>query len=303
MCTVAQQGISIQPNIPWIIDSGASDHMAGQSQLFHSYLPSLGLNKVRIANGSFSPIAGKGKIALTPTLTLSSVMHVPKLSCNLFSVSKFTQTNNCVAKFFPSYYEFQDLGSGKTIGNAREIKGLYYFDDGAIREEQVQVAKKVSSVLDEIRLWHWRLGHPNFPYLLFPSLFKNINMSQFNCEVYELAKHQRSVFRDHPYKKSAPFTLIHSDIWCPSRVPNLSNTCWFISFIDDHSRLCWIYLMKEKSETFSIFKQFSLMVQTQFNSKIKIVCADNGTKYFSNILGSYFKDNGIIHHSSCVNTP
>ena len=48
----------------------------------------------------------------------------------------------------PSYCEFQDLGSRKTIGSAREIKGLYYFDDGAIREEQVQVAKKVPSVSD-----------------------------------------------------------------------------------------------------------------------------------------------------------
>ena len=59
--------------------------------------------------------------------------------------------------------------------------------------------------------------------------------------------------------------------------------------------------MKEKFETFS--KQFHLMVQTQFNSKIKMVCTDNGTEYFSNILGSYFKDNDIIHHYSCVNTP
>ena len=115
MCTIAQQGISIQPNIPWIIDSGASDHMKGQSQLFHSYLPSSGLNKVRITDGSFSPIPRKEEIALTLTLTLNSVLHVPKLSCNLFSVSKFTQTNNCVAKFFPSYCEFQDLGSGKRL--------------------------------------------------------------------------------------------------------------------------------------------------------------------------------------------
>ena len=161
-------------------------------------MPSAGLNKVCIADGSFSPIArkgeialtptltfnfvlhvpklscngklikkklscnGKGEISLTPTLTLNSVLHVPKLSCNLFSVGKFTQTNNCVAKFFPSYCEFQDLGLGKTIGSAREIKGLYNFDDGAIQEKQVQVAKKVPSVSDEIRPWHWRLGHHNF---------------------------------------------------------------------------------------------------------------------------------------------
>ena len=144
MCTVAQQGISIQPHIPWIIDSSAFDHMTSQSQLFHSYLPSSSLNKVHIVDGSFSPIAGKGEIALTPTLTLNFVSHVPKLSYNLFSITKFNYTNNCVAKFFPSYYEFQDLGSGKAIGSAREMKGLYYFDDGAIREEHVQMAKKSS---------------------------------------------------------------------------------------------------------------------------------------------------------------
>ena len=76
------------------------------------------------------------------------------------------------------------------------------------------MAKKFPYVSDEIRLWHWHLGHPNFPYLnrLFPSLFKNINMSQFNYEVCESAKHQCSIFRAHPYKKSALFTLIYSDI-------------------------------------------------------------------------------------------
>ena len=41
--------------------------------------------------------------------------------------------------------------------------------------------------------------------------------------------------------------------------------------------------MKEKFETFSIFRQFNLMVQTQFNLKIKMVRTDNGTEYFSNI--------------------
>ena len=61
-----------------------------QVQLVKKVPSVLGLNKARIADGSFSPIARKGEITLTPTLTLSSVLHVPKLSCNLFSVGKFT---------------------------------------------------------------------------------------------------------------------------------------------------------------------------------------------------------------------
>ena len=42
--------------------------------------------------------------------------------------------------------------------------------------------------------------------------------------------------------------------------------------------------MKENSETFSIFKQFHLKVQTQFKLKIKMGHIDNGTEYFSNII-------------------
>ena len=30
---------------------------------------------------------------------------------------------------------------------------------------------------------------------------------------------------------------------------------------------------------------------------------NNGTKYFNNILGNFFEENGILHQRSCVNTP
>lgn len=37
----------------WIIDSGASDHMTSFAHLFHTYIPCSGLEKIRIADGSF----------------------------------------------------------------------------------------------------------------------------------------------------------------------------------------------------------------------------------------------------------
>ena len=64
MCIVAQQGISIQPNIPWKIDLGASDHMTGQSQLFHSYLPSSGLIKFVLLMVHFLQLLEKEKLPL-----------------------------------------------------------------------------------------------------------------------------------------------------------------------------------------------------------------------------------------------
>lgn len=50
--------------IPWIIDSGASDHMTHAYHLFFSYLPCTGNVKVKIAYGTLSPIGGKKSIKI-----------------------------------------------------------------------------------------------------------------------------------------------------------------------------------------------------------------------------------------------
>lgn len=61
--------------------------------------------------------------------------------------------------------------------------------------------------------------------------------------------------------------------------------------------------MKEKSEVGMIFANFHKMVQTQFQTSIQILRTDNGREYYHSILGSYLQKHGIIHQSSCVNTP
>ena len=69
--------------------------------------------------------------------------------------------------------------------------------------------------------------------------------------------------------------MIHSDVWGPSRVKNVTGTRWFVSFVDDHTRITWLFLMKEKSEVGPIFKQFNTMVQTHFQTKIQVFKTDN----------------------------
>ena len=49
---------------PWIIDSGAFDHMTNSSNIFESNSPCARNKKVRIADGNFSPIARKGLIKI-----------------------------------------------------------------------------------------------------------------------------------------------------------------------------------------------------------------------------------------------
>ena len=76
---------------PWIIDSGASDHMTDAHHLFSTYSPCTGNLKVKITDGTLSPVVGKGSVHISESITLNPVLHVPHLSCNLLSISQLTK--------------------------------------------------------------------------------------------------------------------------------------------------------------------------------------------------------------------
>lgn len=193
-------------SVPWIIDSGASDHMTNCPQFFQTYSPCSGSEKVRIANGSYSSITGKGLVQLSNTISLKFVLHVPKLTCNLLSVSKLSKDSSFL---FESHCEFQEQSWGKMIGSAKLIDGLYYFDNDVSSNKTTQglISTQSNSTRRQIMLWHLRLGHPSFPYMnkLFPTLFKGLNCSSFYRDSCFLSKSHRTVYLPRPYQASKPF--------------------------------------------------------------------------------------------------
>ena len=153
----------------------------------------------------FHPFAGKGLINLTKNIALKSVLHVPKLACNLLSVSKLSRDSNCRVVFFESHCEFQEQNSGRMIGNAELCAGLYLFPPDESQQEKpytklcvspesqfpsMSVSSSLSNKDSAIMLLHYRLGHPNFLYLkrLFPSLFINKNSKFFHCDICQFSK-------------------------------------------------------------------------------------------------------------------
>ncbi|RVW80145.1 hypothetical protein CK203_054111 [Vitis vinifera] len=121
---------------PWIVDSRASDHMTGDATIFDTYSSCPNNLTVRIADGSLSKVAGTGSVVLSRDITLNSVLLVPNLDCNLLSISKLTKEKRCITNFSSTHCEFQDLDSGKTIGNAEECSGLYILKERHDPQEQ-----------------------------------------------------------------------------------------------------------------------------------------------------------------------
>ena len=69
---------------------------------------------------------------------------------------------------------------------------------------------------------------------------------------------------------------------------------YFITFTDDLSRYGYVYLMKHKSESFEMFKQFRNEVEKQTKKNIKILRSDQGDEYLSSKFLTYLGENGIL---------
>lgn len=160
----------------WIIDSGATNHMTYTSQYFSTYIPCPSSRKITVANGSLFTVAGLGDIYVTPNLILNDVQHVPKLSANLVSVTKLTVGLKYYAIFDSSCCVFQEQGSGRKIGLAKEKDELYYHETVRTSKRVVNnLSMSVLSSSNKIAIWlhHFCFGHPSFRVLnaMYPSLF------------------------------------------------------------------------------------------------------------------------------------
>ena len=214
---------SVLKNVPWIVNSGASDHMTQESKLFNSYIPCSGKHKVLVANGLNIPVHGKWSIVINKHITLDSVLHVPEMSTNLLSISKLMKSQNYSVTFFSNRCVFQDLIIGKIIGNAEKREDLYYLIAQDWKNKAYQVKGSPTREL-EIRLQHERLGHLNFASLkiMYPDLFKGSELSFLKCEICEPAKSHRVPYPLRNNRCDLLFPFIHTNIWGPSMVTGVT---------------------------------------------------------------------------------
>ena len=154
-------------------------------------------------------------------------------------------------------------------------------------------------------LWHRRLGHLSFGYLkkLQPHLFSVVSDSDFRCDVCELAKSHRISYSPSLNKSPIPFMKIHSDVWGPAKISSFSGARYYVTFIDDCTRMTWVSLLKNKSDVCSMFKEFHKMVSTQYQQTIQVFQSDNGGEYVNGPMQEFMQSHGIRHQTSNAYTP
>ena len=73
--------------------------------------------------------------------------------------------------------------------------------------------------------------------------------------------------------------LIHSDVCGKIGAKSLGGGEYFVTFIDDHTRYAWVYILQHKSEVFQRFQEWKALVEKSSGRKIKIFRSDNRGKY------------------------
>ena len=136
-------------------------------------------------------------------------------------------------------------------------------------------------------LWYVRHDHLNFRSLSelnskkLVHVLPNLNIRKSICEICVKRKQTRLPFVSAaPKRANAALQVIHSDICGPFKVVSLGGSKYFITFVDEFTRMIWLYVIKLKSEALDIFRKFKVL-KKESDKSIKILRTDGGGEYTS----------------------
>ncbi|CAB0035042.1 unnamed protein product [Trichogramma brassicae] len=297
---------SATTNEKWCLDSGSTSHICGDESKFKNISRASGC--LQLASDATATIRAKGDVNTSDNalrnITLKDTLYVPNVRSNLVSVAKVVD-----AGFNVNFGKRQALivdYSGSIQARAERIGDLYFMKE-ADESHQVASFAKPKISLGE---WHVRLGHLNYKDLktMFQKRYvegtDTVQIEDIgNCSTCVAAKMTREPFQSRSQYAKNPLEVIHTDVCGPMRTTSNDGARWFVTFIDEHTRFCHVYPMKEKSQVVEKFLEYKNLVENQTGHFIKELQSDGGKEYDNNRLDELLKDAGIKRRFMVPHTP
>ena len=242
----------------WLLDSEASKHMVDKGELF-SQIDDSFKSKIKIGDNSTLQVEGVGVMEV-PTKEginkVNDIYYIPKLQHNLLSIGQMMENNNMLI-----FYEGKCVIYDKTRGN-KLVKIVPMSENRIFTLKFGGQGDALANVYIENKgwLWHLRYGHLNHLSLKLLTSHQmvhglpKVDECKQVCEGCALGKHHRSSFpRFKSWRASYPIQLVHSNICGPMQTKSMGMNSYFLTFIDDYSRMCCIYFLKIKDQAFNCF--------------------------------------------------
>ena len=297
----------------WNTDTGATSHMTPHRNWIRNYksyrVP------IKLADERIIYSEGVGTVVFRPIINghlsrdveFSRVLHVPALRNNLLAVLYLTRYKEFDVHISCNSMDF--IRNDTTLFTATiNSEGIGYLDGSTISiSESVHL---VSTLPLDLTLWHRRLGHLNhdsIKKMLKHDLVTGLTMETLAkpdpiCEPCLAGKMHANPFPSSSNRAEEVLELIHSDLHHIGITSHGGHNYW-ITFIDDCSRLKAAVPLKRKSDAFDAFKQFKAYAENQTGKKIKKFRYDKGGEYMSNEFIEFLDSCGIEKQYTVRNRP
>ena len=279
----------------WILDTGASSHIANSVDKFDCYKEVHNLPLIATANGPIRP-RGLGTVTLQCKLSngmnnpfeLRDVLYLPECPINLFSGEKLLNVGGYIkdSKIYgPDGIEFATYDSSLHI------------------VESIVTVAMPATLQDKnltLDLWHRRLGHLSLRNIKeTEKLTTGISYNEKNappklsniCEPCELAKPLRHVRKSTNSRPRRPLDSISVDVVMINPIGKiLINNFWTsvkycTMFTDAATSARWGYFHHNKNEAGDAIQNFNALMKTQYDAVVKSWRLDGGKEYSPQNLG------------------
>ena len=209
--------------------------------------------KVKLAGSRTLNVERVGNIVIRrkdgKTTLIESVLFVPGMQCNLMSVGQLVEKgfsvimqNDSLKLFDPNKRLVLRSSLSKNITFQANINVAY------AKCRTTIVAKEESC------LWHLRFGPLNFRSLSqlqskdMVIALPNVHVPDRMCKVCSASKQPRNSFCSYlPMRSLELLHVVHSDVCGLFEVASLDGNKDYVSFVDEHIRMMWLFLIKAKN--------------------------------------------------------
>jgi hypothetical protein len=296
-----------------LYDSGCTNHISPYRDHFENF-QAIVPRKFRAANQQTFSTIGIGELIIdVPNgdghfckLRLSGVQYSPEIAYTLVSIGQLDEAG--FSALFGGGKCLIRGPDGEKVGEVKRAERKVY------RVEHVEGEANAAEKVLSLERFHRCMGHVSFQTA--KSLVKNKYITgvrleytpsdhKIFCESCVYAKATRKHIPDvREGKRAVEFGgEVHSDLWRKSPVESKGGKLYYVTFIDDKTRLTHLYLLKKKDETFDAYKKYEAWVETQMSKKVKVLNSDRGGEYLGDEMVAYLKSKGTVQKLNVHDTP
>lgn len=101
----------------------------------------------------------------------------------------------------------------------------------------------------------------------------------FFCHYSLCNKSQRLPFGESSLESRGPLDLVYTDVWGSSPIQSIDDFNYYVVFVDPFTKYIWFYPLRLKFDVFTIFRQYKVVVEKNFNRSTISVYSNGGGEY------------------------